>query len=442
MAKITTLLFGLAQTAVGQQILEVKEVPGQLASRIEGVYAPWHARWINGRVWKRSNVGLNSKGERTPPTFFGAICGHEHGGAPTEWCFAECDEELMVKPYYCDVLGHARRWHEAGLSITAEPPSPEYWRWRMATNDWVGAIGTSGSFEVAIRPELDEPAPGERLALRRDGTIRPGAHPGFCLGAEGGQTKEGVRLLFWSCGPHTHELFRFERAGATDIRPQSSQGLCVGANGAGKAALLVACDGAPAETRLKFEAAADGTVRAVGEPSLCLGSGPDRPFLGSEVRLEACTRPQPDREREPTLAFAGGCSAPYLPGTSQPPAGGGPGAGAESASAGAGAELAPALESLWRSMEEKMAQKTDRLERELASLREARAGPEPEPDSSMARVLRALEVVGNSSLQGQELVSRTAQLEEEMARLRALVGPAGRQNRPPASRTKPCANCD
>merc|ERR1719159_2070491 len=70
----------------------------------------------------------------------------------------------------------------------------------------------------------------------------------------------------------------------------------------GPFAKLLPCSESGEDFFTTFFEAADGTMRAVEMPNLCLRTGTDRPQADDSLRLEPCTNPM-QHEQNSSLAF-------------------------------------------------------------------------------------------------------------------------------------------
>eukprot|EP00421_Protoceratium_reticulatum_P069850 CAMPEP_0168409252 /NCGR_PEP_ID=MMETSP0228-20121227/27088_1 /TAXON_ID=133427 /ORGANISM="Protoceratium reticulatum, Strain CCCM 535 (=CCMP 1889)" /LENGTH=489 /DNA_ID=CAMNT_0008422959 /DNA_START=16 /DNA_END=1486 /DNA_ORIENTATION=+ len=384
-----------AGAAAAEPFLEVRDMPHYLADQLEGVYTQW-SRWINGPVYRRAEPSYRLN--PNVPVFLGAFCTHEFGGMPTEWCFAQCEEEHMAtspglllpcgapgpdstscpppapsapsppagpggtpspqpRPVICAVLGHARRWHEAGWAVGTAPPAGQWWRLRgEGDGGWQDAEASMAA------PSL----------FPRGLTLRPGARPALCLGAEQGQLRAGSRLIFWDCGApaYRHEQFSHTydaHHGSLLLRSSFEPYLCatVDALKDGQAVRLDKCSvEAGVGQPVSFERPQDDTLRVPG--GLCLATGNDRPELGAELRLQQCSTrpPTPNRAAEAPAAApptAGATAALPAPVPAPVP---------EPAEDMAAVAVLAAMRAMQQGIEAKFDAKIERLEREVAALKQ------------------------------------------------------------------------
>jgi len=409
-------------------VIEVKDMPYQLVDRLEGVYTQWTGRWTNGPVYRRTEASFKHNSQ--VPVFMGPFCGYIFGSGPTTWCITQCEEEHMInspglllpcdqpapdgtacpqpdpapaprpaaaddaaerptqqpppppppspppRPIFCALLGHARKWHEAGNEAGLAPPAPEYWRLNIGytSANWVDAGNAVLSTAFSIFPRsAGVPPPGERLRLRKDRTVRSAARAELCLGAERGVLAEGVRLLLWDCG---HPPFRHERFARAHDATRSGHvlhlveqpELCASlptTEAVGAALVLGKCSSKTGALQpAVFVEAEDGTLRVGAAQEICLGTGLDRPELGSELRTSRCAMPAPAPPAAPAPA-----AAP---------------AAQESTVA-----VLQAVQAFQQSLEARLESRVESLEREVAALRAVGSGRQEPAVAASGAVLEA-----------------------------------------------------
>eukprot|EP00403_Amphidinium_massartii_P017907 CAMPEP_0178418398 /NCGR_PEP_ID=MMETSP0689_2-20121128/25067_1 /TAXON_ID=160604 /ORGANISM="Amphidinium massartii, Strain CS-259" /LENGTH=467 /DNA_ID=CAMNT_0020039789 /DNA_START=11 /DNA_END=1414 /DNA_ORIENTATION=+ len=327
------------------KMLEVREMPYHLAERLEGMYSRYNARWFGGPTYVRTDAVFKSEafstyGNAKTPIFVGPFCTNAWNGPAGIWCFAQCDEEIVSStksimlpcdlpypdgtqcpspsdsppiepssPVVCEVLGHAAGWRTAGRNREVMPPA-SWWRMQGVDGGFIDAqVMPTGLFLAAPRVEIVV-LPGERFAMRRDGTFRASARPSLCLGAEGGRLANNNGLVLWDCGrpPYEHEKFQPLTSQGSVLRLSKAPSLCAVAPGGDQLASmnaatgvtlrLGACNGkSGAGQPVRMYLSDDGTIRASQVPTLCLRGGSlDTPAVGDQLSMRPCHAALPQGE--------------------------------------------------------------------------------------------------------------------------------------------------